>query len=374
MKCWKLIMIGRRLCSWGTTRWKFLTKKDLHARHLKRRKAERTKEREENRNLKRKFAEKEITEEFLKRDDSRVKYYAGIPNYETFNVLLCHVIPFLPQGRRKLTPFQMTVVTLMFLRLDLPIQHIGHLLDMHRGTVSAAFHETLNVLYARLAPMVHWPDQDSLQVSMQHQFGETFGNRWSKNASIHKGSTTVGHRMLKKQDPLRTWGSMWKESLELYKTNTRYHLQKSQSIWLCRVKTRMSHCWTRLFWFIVHSQTCVQVLCCNVILIDDGAGPWGPGILILWLLSPSMVDILLVRKAHNGWESQCVGTTLGETEETQSHPTVPGASRWYNNQMHTGHQNIVRWSGPKLARRRSGSSLMKMPIPSLSQWPRLSSA
>lgn len=152
-------------------------KTDLHARHLKRRKAEKTTEREENRNLKRKLAEKEITEEFLKRDDSRVKYYAGLPNYETFNVLSCHVIPFLPQGRRKLTPFQMTVVTLMFLRLDLPIQHIGHLLDVHRGTVSAAFHETLNVLYARLAPMVHWPDQDSLQVSMQHQFGETFGNR-----------------------------------------------------------------------------------------------------------------------------------------------------------------------------------------------------
>ncbi|XP_053181589.1 uncharacterized protein LOC128364997 [Scomber japonicus] len=132
---------------------------------------------EENRNLKRKLAEKEFTEEFLKRDDSRVKYYTGLPNYETFNVLLSHVTPFLPQGTRKLTPFQMILVTLMCLRLDLPLQHIGHLFDVHRGTVSAAFHKTLNVLYARLAPIVHWPDRDSLQVSMPHQFSETFGNR-----------------------------------------------------------------------------------------------------------------------------------------------------------------------------------------------------
>lgn len=132
---------------------------------------------EENRNLKRKLAEKEITEEFLQRDDSRVKYYTGLPNYEAFNVLLSRVIPFLPQGRRKLTPFQMVMATLMCLRLDLPFQHIGHLLDVHRGTVSVAFHETLNVMYARLAPMVHWPDRDSLQVSMPPQFVETFGNR-----------------------------------------------------------------------------------------------------------------------------------------------------------------------------------------------------
>uniref|UniRef100_A0A667WJ66 THAP-type domain-containing protein n=1 Tax=Myripristis murdjan TaxID=586833 RepID=A0A667WJ66_9TELE len=106
----------------------------------------------------------------------KLKYYTGLPNYETFNVLLCHVIPFLPQGRRKFNPFQMILVTLMYLRLDLPLQHISHLLDVHRGTVSAAFHETLNVLHASLAPIVHWPHRDSLQVSMPHQFAETFGN------------------------------------------------------------------------------------------------------------------------------------------------------------------------------------------------------
>lgn len=50
------------------------------------------------------------------------------------------------------------------------------------------------------------------------------------------------------------------------------------------------------------------------------------------------------------------------------HPTVPGVSRWHKHQMHTEHQNTVRWSGPKIESRRSGSSLMKTPIPCWKHW------
>uniref|UniRef100_A0A671SGA3 THAP-type domain-containing protein n=1 Tax=Sinocyclocheilus anshuiensis TaxID=1608454 RepID=A0A671SGA3_9TELE len=35
----------------------------------------------------------------------------------------------------------------------------------------------LSVLYSRLSPLVHWPDRESLRVSMPHQFVEAFGNR-----------------------------------------------------------------------------------------------------------------------------------------------------------------------------------------------------
>uniref|UniRef100_A0A672HZR3 THAP-type domain-containing protein n=1 Tax=Salarias fasciatus TaxID=181472 RepID=A0A672HZR3_SALFA len=132
---------------------------------------------EENRFLKQKLAQREMTEEFLRCDDNQVKFYTGLVNYDTLNVLLCHVVPFLPQGKRKLSPFQMVLITLMHLRLDLPLQHIAHLFGVHRGTVSAIVQETINVLHVRLAPLVHWPDRDSLQVSMPHQFVETFGKR-----------------------------------------------------------------------------------------------------------------------------------------------------------------------------------------------------
>lgn len=44
-------------------------------------------------------------------------------------------------------------LTFMHLRLDLPIQHIAHLFSVHRETVSAAFKETVSVLYSRLSPL-----------------------------------------------------------------------------------------------------------------------------------------------------------------------------------------------------------------------------
>ncbi|XP_056104303.1 uncharacterized protein LOC130083308 [Rhinichthys klamathensis goyatoka] len=132
---------------------------------------------EENRNLKRELDERKMTEQFLKDDDGKVKYYTGLPTYAIFQVLLCHIMPFLHQGKRKLTPFQMILLTLMRLRLDLPMQHISHIFGVHRATVSAAFQDTLNVLYSRLSPLVHWPDRESLRISMPHQFAETFGNR-----------------------------------------------------------------------------------------------------------------------------------------------------------------------------------------------------
>uniref|UniRef100_A0A672T219 THAP-type domain-containing protein n=1 Tax=Sinocyclocheilus grahami TaxID=75366 RepID=A0A672T219_SINGR len=79
---------------------------------------------------------------------------------------LCHLSGFIvphhaisASGKKKVTPFQMVLLTFMLLGLDLPIQHITHLFSVHRDTVSAAFKETVSVLYSRLSPLVHWPDR-----------------------------------------------------------------------------------------------------------------------------------------------------------------------------------------------------------------------
>ncbi|XP_065103380.1 uncharacterized protein [Paramisgurnus dabryanus] len=136
---------------------------------------------EENRQLKHKLDTFKMAEEFFKDDDDeKVKYYTGIPGFAIFQVLLSHVIQFLPgKDKRQLTCFQMLLLTFMRLRLDLPIQHIAHLFNVDRSTVSTAFKQTVSVLYSRLSPLVHWPDRESLQVSMPHQFVEIFGNHFA---------------------------------------------------------------------------------------------------------------------------------------------------------------------------------------------------
>ncbi|KAK2863569.1 hypothetical protein Q5P01_003102 [Channa striata] len=131
---------------------------------------------DENRRIRHELGELKMTEQFFVEDDVKVRYYTGLPGYATFQVLLGHVMPFLPQ-EPELTPFQMILLTFMRLRLDLPLQHVSHLFRVHRETALAAFHDTVAVLYARLSPLVQWPDRESLLVSMPDPFVDTFGNR-----------------------------------------------------------------------------------------------------------------------------------------------------------------------------------------------------
>ncbi|XP_072219756.1 uncharacterized protein [Leuresthes tenuis] len=131
--------------------------------------------REENARLTNELAQLKMTEQFLKDDDEKVKYYTGLPSYATFQVLLCYVTPFLPRGETELTHFQMVLLIFMRLRLDLPMEHISHVFGVPPQTATAAFDDTVSVLYARLSLLVHWPDRKRLWVSMPRQFVETFG-------------------------------------------------------------------------------------------------------------------------------------------------------------------------------------------------------
>ncbi|XP_026125674.1 uncharacterized protein LOC113107400 [Carassius auratus] len=131
---------------------------------------------EENRALKQELDEYRINENFLNGDDNTVKYYTGLPNFALFQTLLVNLTPYLSQSRMKtLSPFQLVLLTLMRLRLDLPIQLLSYLFRVHETTVADAFHHTLGVMYAQLCPLVHWPSRECLFTSMPHQFVESFG-------------------------------------------------------------------------------------------------------------------------------------------------------------------------------------------------------
>ncbi|XP_059358734.1 uncharacterized protein LOC132097125 isoform X2 [Carassius carassius] len=131
---------------------------------------------EENRALKQELDEYRINENLLSGNDNTVKYYTGLPNFALFQTLLLNLTPYLSQGGMKaLSPFQLVLLTLMRLRLDLPIQHLSYLFRVHKTTVADAFHHTLGVMYAQLCPLVHWPSRECLLTSMPHQFVESFG-------------------------------------------------------------------------------------------------------------------------------------------------------------------------------------------------------
>ncbi|XP_051956038.1 uncharacterized protein LOC127625029 [Xyrauchen texanus] len=119
---------------------------------------------EDNRKLKGELSKKALDEIFLKDNDSKVKYYTGLPSFSLLMGVLIQIIPSLPKTKeRKLSHFQMLLLTLMRLRLDLPVEHLAHLFDISRQTASNLFIETINVLHAHLSPFVYWPKRHCIQ-------------------------------------------------------------------------------------------------------------------------------------------------------------------------------------------------------------------
>lgn len=132
---------------------------------------------EENRKLKEELSKKKLDEDFLKDNDVKVKFYTGLPSFALLMGVLMQISPSLPTTERKLSHFQMLLLTFMRLRLNLPLDHIAHLFDISRTTTSNLFHDIVSVLLAHLSPLVLWPKRHCLQASMPHQYVEMFGDR-----------------------------------------------------------------------------------------------------------------------------------------------------------------------------------------------------
>ncbi|KAK7150960.1 hypothetical protein R3I93_012027 [Phoxinus phoxinus] len=131
---------------------------------------------EENRQLKEEISKKNFDERFFEGNEIKVKYYTGLPCFAVLMGVLTQLLPCL-QTSRKLSPFQMVLLTLMRLRLNLPIQHVAHLFGLDRKTVSVTFRDTIAVMFSHFKPLVHWPERHCLRGTMPHQFVEAFGDR-----------------------------------------------------------------------------------------------------------------------------------------------------------------------------------------------------
>ncbi|KAM4540433.1 uncharacterized protein V3H82_022443 [Fundulus diaphanus] len=137
---------------------------------------------EENVTLKKELSAVRLDEEFFsetdeKARDDKVKYYTGLPCWTLLHALHAVITPCLTKGGRKLTPFQMLLLTLMRLRLDLSEQHLGYLFRISSATTSRMFRKTLGALHFHLSPLVRWPARECLLHTMPRQFQEAFGGR-----------------------------------------------------------------------------------------------------------------------------------------------------------------------------------------------------
>ncbi|XP_072142343.1 uncharacterized protein [Dermacentor andersoni] len=119
-----------------------------------------------------------MTQSSLQEDDKRVKFYTGLPSYAMliaiFNIVEGSVSH---GGRNSLTKFQEFLVTLIRLRLGVPLQDLTYRFCVSQATVTRILERWLDVMHMRLSKLVEWPDREELQLTMPMCFRRAFGTR-----------------------------------------------------------------------------------------------------------------------------------------------------------------------------------------------------
>ena len=116
-----------------------------------------------------------LTEEELKQNDRKVKYYSGLPSYSILMTIYKFVSPsVVNHGRNTLPKLRQFLMTLMKLRLNLADQDLAYRFGVHQSTVSRKFKTWIEAMYIRLKPLIKWPDRGVVKKTMPMVFRNHF--------------------------------------------------------------------------------------------------------------------------------------------------------------------------------------------------------
>ena len=110
--------------------------------------------------------------------DEKTKYYTGLPTFALLWTLFTYLEPHLPV-KKTMDKFQLLIMALMRLRLNLPLQLLSFEFGVHQSTISRLFAETIDIMFVRMKPFILWPEREQLQKTMPMQFRKHFGTRVS---------------------------------------------------------------------------------------------------------------------------------------------------------------------------------------------------
>ena len=130
----------------------------------------------ENIALKEKLSRVNYDENFFKVSNENVRYYTGLPDFATLQVLFAYIEENLDDANA-INKFQQLVLCLIKLRLNAAHMDLGKKFGVTSSTSSRIFLNVLDVLYARLEPLVYWPDREQLRESMPMSFRVHFKDK-----------------------------------------------------------------------------------------------------------------------------------------------------------------------------------------------------
>ena len=115
--------------------------------------------------LREKVSKLSFSQETFKDNDDMVQDLTGIPSFAKLMVVFTFVSEFLKVGPG-LSPFQSFFMTLMRMRLNLPLHFLSFIFHVSKPTAGRIFNSTLNVLHDRLSRFILWPSKEQIQISL----------------------------------------------------------------------------------------------------------------------------------------------------------------------------------------------------------------
>ena len=112
-----------------------------------------------------------LDEDTFKEDNDKVLFYTGLTNCKILFALFYFLHPHIAAiGHTSLSPFQQLLLTLMRLRLSLPVQDLGYRFGVHKSTVCRIFSSVLDVMFVLLKFLIIWPERDILRKTLPMDF------------------------------------------------------------------------------------------------------------------------------------------------------------------------------------------------------------
>lgn len=122
----------------------------------------------ENQALKESVEKMSLSENSLRNDAEKVKFYTGLPNYFVLETVMWLLAPHMDGMKNvKLSKFQQLLLTLMRLRLDLRNQDLAYRFGVKVGTVTRTVHRMVSIMSSTLVPTaVFWPSRAELRKNL----------------------------------------------------------------------------------------------------------------------------------------------------------------------------------------------------------------
>uniref|UniRef100_A0A8D3DYM0 DDE Tnp4 domain-containing protein n=1 Tax=Scophthalmus maximus TaxID=52904 RepID=A0A8D3DYM0_SCOMX len=107
----------------------------------------------ENQALRESVEKMSLSENSLRNDAEKVKFYTGLPNYFVLETVMWLLAPHMDVMKNvKLSKFQQLLLTLMRLRLDLRNQDLAYRFGVKVATVTRTVHRMVNIMSSTLVP------------------------------------------------------------------------------------------------------------------------------------------------------------------------------------------------------------------------------